>query len=118
MFRKSIRLPREYYVRVFSSDYSVDPSAIGRIVDVSSDLETVKVTCDGTLLALHERQWARHHVLTDKHHLLKAAELRRAYGCLKKPQSPGVQVRDLSIDDEVFGVDVPDDARHPTGIVP
>lgn len=118
MFRKSIRLLRDYYVRVFSNDYSVDPSAIGRIVDVSCDLETVKVTRDGKLLVLHERHWAKHQVLTDKHHLAKAAELRRAYRCLKKPQSPGVQVRDLSIYDEVFGVGVPRDGRNLTGIVP
>ena len=33
-----IWLPRAYYVRVLSNDYSVDPAAIGRIVDIKADL--------------------------------------------------------------------------------
>jgi len=37
------RLPRDYYVRVHSNDYSVHPSAIGRMVDVRADLEHVQV---------------------------------------------------------------------------
>jgi transposase len=36
-----IRLGRDYYVRVDSNDYSVDPAAIGRQVSVSADLERV-----------------------------------------------------------------------------
>jgi len=31
--RLRIRLPRDYYVRVFGNDHSVDPVAIGRMVD-------------------------------------------------------------------------------------
>lgn len=118
MLRKSIRLPRDYYVRVFSNDYSVDPTAIGRIVDVRCDLETVTVTCEGKVLAVHDREWARHQVLTDKRHLAKAAELRRAYRTMKRPPSPGVQVRDLSIYDEVFGLSIPDDASQLTETAP
>ncbi|WP_156810690.1 Mu transposase domain-containing protein [Arthrobacter sp. FB24] len=38
-FRSSVRLPWDYYVRVFSNAYSVDPGAIGRIVNVEADLE-------------------------------------------------------------------------------
>ena len=34
-----VRLGRDYYVRLDSSDYSVDPAAIGRMVDVSADLD-------------------------------------------------------------------------------
>ena len=36
-----IRLGRDYYVRVDTSDYSVDPNAIGRQVAVTADLERV-----------------------------------------------------------------------------
>lgn len=43
-FRKEIRLPRDYYVRVHPKDYSVDPSAIGWLVQVTADLATVTVT--------------------------------------------------------------------------
>ena len=35
-----IRLGRDYYVRVDSNDYSVDPTAIGRQVTVTADLRT------------------------------------------------------------------------------
>ena len=48
---RSVRLPRDYYVRVFSNDYSVDPGVIGRIVDVVPGLEKVTVRADGQLLA-------------------------------------------------------------------
>ena len=36
-----IRLPRDHYVRVGSNDYSVDPIAIGRRVQVSADRKSV-----------------------------------------------------------------------------
>lgn len=42
-FRRQIRLPRDYYIRVFGDDYSVDPAAIGRTVDVHADLTRVTV---------------------------------------------------------------------------
>ena len=35
-----VRLPRDYYLRVLGNDYSVDPSAIGRMIDVHADLDT------------------------------------------------------------------------------
>jgi hypothetical protein len=33
-----IRLGRDYYARVDASDYSVDPTVIGRLLDVHADL--------------------------------------------------------------------------------
>jgi transposase len=36
-FAHRIRLGRDYYVRVLSNDYSVDPVAIGRMVDIRAD---------------------------------------------------------------------------------
>ena len=36
-----VRLGRDYYVRLAASDYSVDPTAIGRLVEVTADLERV-----------------------------------------------------------------------------
>ncbi|MGG5753712.1 IS21 family transposase [Zafaria sp. Z1313] len=110
--RKSIRLPRDYYVRVFSNDYSVDPSAIGRIVDVAADLEQVTVTAGGTLLAKHERRWARHQILTDPAHVDRAAALRRAHRTIRTGRHAEVQERDLGIYDRLFGLAVPDDARE------
>ena len=83
VFRSSVRLPRDYYVRVFSNDYSVDPGAIGRIVDVEADLEEVTVSADGRLLASHESRWARHQIFTDPVHVDKAATLRRIHRSVK-----------------------------------
>ena len=59
-----IRLGRDYYVRVDSNDYSVDPTAIGRQVTVTADLERVRVRLDGRVVADHARVWARAH---DRH---------------------------------------------------
>ncbi|TDL31555.1 IS21 family transposase [Arthrobacter nitrophenolicus] len=114
-FRSSVRLPRDYYVRVFSNDYSVDPGAIGRIVNVEADLEKVTVSADSRLLASHERRWARHQIFTDPGHVDKAASLRRIHRSLKAGRSTVVEERDLSIYDELFGVAIPDDARELSG---
>ena len=38
-WRNQIRLGRDYYVRLDTNDYSVDPTAIGRMVDVTADLD-------------------------------------------------------------------------------
>ena len=42
-WRNRIRLGRDYYVRLDTNDYSVDPRVIGRIVDVTADLDRVRV---------------------------------------------------------------------------
>lgn len=52
-------------MRLDANDYSVHPGVIGRIVQVSADLERVRVLCEGTLVADHPRCWARHQSLTD-----------------------------------------------------
>ena len=59
-WRHQVRLPRDHYVRVDGNDYSVDPAAVGRKVDVIADLATVTVTCAGQVVAEHDRCWARH----------------------------------------------------------
>ncbi|PRX44124.1 hypothetical protein B0I32_15219 [Nonomuraea fuscirosea] len=46
-WRSSTRLARDHYVRVASNDYSVHPSAIGRLVEIVADPEQVTVTCAG-----------------------------------------------------------------------
>ncbi len=94
-------------VRVHSNDYSVDPSAIGRMVQVTADLDTVTVTAGATVLARHERRWARHQIFTDPAHVSRAAELRRDYRSSMARKPPGqavVQERDLSVYDQAFGI--------------
>ena len=51
----TIRLGRDYYVRVDSNDFSVDPTAIGRLVAVTADLERVRVRLDSRVVADHAR---------------------------------------------------------------
>ena len=78
-FHARVRLPRDYYVRVASSDYSVDPAVIGRRVDVHAGLDRVRVTCEGRPVADHERCWAARQTITDAGHRAAADVLRRAY---------------------------------------
>jgi transposase len=75
---QSVRLPRDHYIRLDSNDYSVHPSAIGRLVAVRADLQTVTVTVAGQSVAEHQRCWARHQSLTDPAHQQAAAVLRTA----------------------------------------
>jgi hypothetical protein len=91
-------------VRVFSNVYSVDPGAIGRIVNVEADLEKGTVSVDGRLLARHERRWARHQIFTDPGHVDKAASYRQIHRSVKAGRSTVVEERDLSIYDKLFGV--------------
>lgn len=74
-----VRLARDYYVRVAGNDYSVDPTVIGRFVDVVCDLRTVTVTCAGQIVAAHLRCWDARQSITDPAHVATAAVLRRAY---------------------------------------
>jgi transposase len=86
------RLPRDHYVRLASNDYSVHPSAVGRLVHVTADLHTVSVTCDGPtgreVVAEHERCWARHQTLTDPAHRAAADRMRMAHRALTKSPAP------------------------------
>jgi hypothetical protein len=75
----TIRLGRDYYVRLDTNDYSVDPTAIGRMVDVAADLERVRVHCEGRLVADHARVWARGTTSTDPGHVETAARLRKQF---------------------------------------
>jgi transposase len=77
--RARVRLGRDYYVRVAGNDYSVDPSVIGRFVDVVAGLERVVVTCVGAVVADHARSWSSRQVVTDPAHVAVAAGLRTAF---------------------------------------
>lgn len=74
-WRNHVRLGRDYYVRVDTCDYSVDPRAIGVRVDVAADLEFVRVRHGGRLVAEHPRRWARGMTVTDPAHVVTAAAL-------------------------------------------
>lgn len=59
-WRRSMRLPRDHYVRLDANDYSMHPAAVGRRIEVHADLDRVWVTCDGAIVADHQRIWAQH----------------------------------------------------------
>jgi len=74
-----VRLGRDYYVRIAGNDYSVNPTVIGRFVDVHAGLERVVASCAGTVVGTHVRCWASRQTITDPAHVEVATELRAAY---------------------------------------
>jgi hypothetical protein len=104
-WRNRIRLGRDYYVRLDTNDYSVDPSAIGRLVDVTADLERVKVRANGRIVADHPRVWARGTTVTDPVHVEIAATLRKQF---QQPRAVAngeeSLARDLADYDRAFGL--------------
>ena len=74
-----VRLGRDYYVRIAGNDYSVDPTMIGRFVDVHAGLDTVVITCAGAPAGVHQRCWSSHQTITDPAHVSTAAGLRTAF---------------------------------------
>lgn len=113
-WRRSLRLPRDHYVRVDTCDYSVHPSAVSRRIEVHAGLEEVTATCDGLLVARHERCWAPHQSVTDPAHKAAADTQRRAHvravGDRERARadnndSDEIEQRDLSGYDRMFGVD-------------
>lgn len=101
----SVRLGRDYYVRVAGNDYSVDPGAIGQLVDVTTTLAQVTVSRAGRLLASHDRCWAARQTLTDPSHVATAAVLRQQFQAGPPPPTGDHLVRDLGDYDRAFGVD-------------
>lgn len=106
-----VRLGRDYYVRVAGNDYSVDPSVIGRFVDVHAGLTTITVLCAGVAVASHARCWATRQTVTDPAHVASAAVLRTAYQArtaeMRGPVAAAgavVGLRALSDYDEMFGL--------------
>jgi transposase len=104
-WRNRIRLGRDYYVRVDTNDYSVDPAVIGRLVEVTADLERVRVRTEGRVVAEHRRVWARGTTLTDPVHVEAAARLRKQF---QQPRAVVGALDDLARDlgdyDRAFGL--------------
>lgn len=109
-----IRLGRDYYVRVDTVDYSVDPQAIGRFVDITASAQTVTVLCEGQVVARHTRSWAKQAVVTDPAHAATAARMRQALALDRQRRAAAtrhhgdghaVALRALPDYDALFGVD-------------
>jgi transposase len=105
-WRASTRLARDHYVRLDANDYSVHPAAIGRRVEVAADLTRVRASCDGQVVADHERLWAWHQSISDPAHIAAARSMRRQrVTALRCPAEPEVEIRALSDYDAALGVD-------------
>jgi transposase len=101
----TLRLPRDHYVRLHSNDYSVHPTAIGRRVLIRSDLDRVRVWCEGDIVADHERVWARHQTVCDPAHVRAAQLLRHQRFALVQPATETeVEQRRLADYDTALGV--------------
>jgi hypothetical protein len=108
-WRNKIRLGRDYYVRLDTNDYSVDPGVIGRMVDVAADLDRVRVRAEGRLVAEHSRVWARATTVTDPAHVQSAAALRTRFQQPRAAATGDDLTRDLSDYDRAFGLACDDD---------
>lgn len=107
--RERVRLGRDYYVRLDTSDYSVDPTAIGRMVDVNADLDRVRVRLEGRLVADHARVWARGATIADTGHVETARLLRQQFRAPQGRRDPAAGedlTRDLNDYDRAFGLTV------------
>jgi hypothetical protein len=106
-WRGRVRLGRDYYMPVAGNDYSVDPTAIGAMVDVAADLDRVKVRAAGRLVADHARVWGSGQTVTDPAHVDTAARLRKQF---QQPRAAAAQpddglARDLADYDRAFGIE-------------
>lgn len=104
-WRERVRLGRDYYVRLDASDYSVDPQAIGRLVDVTGDLDRVRVRLDGRIVADHARAWARGSTVTDPAHAGTAKRLRQQFQDPRPAPIEDDLTRDLADYDRAFGIE-------------
>jgi transposase len=109
-----VRLARDYYVRVDTVDYSVDPRFIGKFVDVTASPNEITVRCDGQLAAQHIRSWAKQGVVTDPAHRATAQQMRQALALERQSRQAAtrhhvdghaVTLRALPDYDALFGVD-------------
>jgi transposase len=103
-WRHRVRLGRDYYVRLDASDYSVDPTAIGRMVDVVADLDRVRARLDSRIVADHARIWARGATVTDPTHVTTAAVLREQHRAPRTASAVDDLTRDLADYDRAFGL--------------
>jgi transposase len=104
--RFGTRVPRDHYIRVETNDYSVNPRFVGRRVEVRVSLDTVVVTCDGTVVAEHRRCLARHQVILHPDHA-RTLRLMRAQATVPQTFAAAasqVEQRDLTVYDRVVGL--------------
>lgn len=85
---KEVRLGRDYYVSLDGNHYSVSPECIAALVQVRADLNTVSVTCKGSLVAKHRRAWGSGITIKDPAHVAKARQLREKLRLIEHNPKP------------------------------
>jgi hypothetical protein len=74
------------------------------MVDVTADLDRVKVRADGRIVADHARVWARGTTVTDPVHVETAARLRKQFQTPRAAAVGDELTRDLADYDRAFGL--------------
>ncbi len=101
-----LRVPPQPYVHIDRNEYSLDPSLVGRRVEVRvSQREITAVALDsGELAARHRRVFAAAQEITDPVHQQTLERLRVERYRGKPPVGEDVQVRDLAVFDRLAEV--------------
>jgi transposase len=96
-----MRVPQQPYLRFDTNDYSLDPRAAGRRVEVRATQREITVTELGTgaLVASHRRFFAKHITFTDPTHQQLLEQLR---GTRRRGPRVDVELRSLDRYDELI----------------
>ena len=65
----------------------MDPSAVGRFVEVVATPDVVAVTCEDRIVATHARHWGSGATITDPDHVATAKELRGSFNAARAAAS-------------------------------
>lgn len=83
-------------------------TAAARSLRAPRRLSRVRVWCGGTLVADHDRIWAKHQTISDPEHVVAAKLLRRKrFDIVGPPHHVEVEQRLLTTYDTVLGLDGP-----------
>jgi hypothetical protein len=98
--RWTMRVPPDPHLRLDTNDYSLDPSLVGRRVEVTCDQRTVSaVGLDtGEIACRHARSFARHKTITALEHARALRTSRRRSASAATP----VEVRPLARYDQLI----------------
>jgi transposase len=98
--RFEVRLRRDHYVRIETCDYSVDPRAIGRRIDVRVDAKRVTARLGSEVIADHPRSYGKHRSITDPRHIATRDSMRLSISP-RVITDDDVEIRDLSVYDRI-----------------
>ena len=96
-----MRIPQQPYLRFDTNDYSLDPRAAGRRVEVRASQREIAAVELGTgaLVASHRRSFAKHLTFTDPAHQQLLDQLR---GTRRRGPRVEVELRSLERYDELI----------------